>query len=70
MLEELGAQVGPNGNPLVGTPPFEVFSEVLAKLQSGANARKIDRGGTRDLRKHIKSCLLEAKQEKGQGFHE
>ena len=62
-LEELGVQIGPNGNPLVGTPPFEVFSEVLAKLQSGSSAKKIDRGGTRDRLKNIKFCLLEANQE-------
>ena len=46
VLEELGAHVGPNGNLLVGALPFEVFSEVLAKLQNGMSARKIDRGGT------------------------
>ena len=79
VLEELGVQVGPNGNPLVGTPPFEVFSEVLAKLQSGTSARKIDRGsaGNRLKKKqhkqnktNISFCLLEAKQEnkKRQGF--
>ena len=70
VLAELRAQVGPNGNPLVGTLPFEVFSEVLAKLQSGMSASMIDRGGTGDRLRHIRFCLLEAKQEKGQGFHE
>ena len=62
VLEELGVQVGPNGNPLVGALPFEVFSEALAKLQSGVNARKIDRGGTRDRLKNIRFYLLEAKK--------
>ena len=64
VLEELGVQVGPNGNPLVGAPPFEVLSEVLAKLQSGTSARKIDRGGTGDRLRNIRFCLLEAKQER------
>ena len=63
VLEEQGVQVGPTGNPLVGTPPFEVFSEVLAKLQSGSSARKKDRGGTRGWLEHIKFCLVEANQE-------
>ena len=49
---------------MVGTSPFEVFSEVLAKLQSGASARNIDRGGARDRLKNIKFCVLEAKQKK------
>ena len=56
-------QVGLNGNLLVGTPPFEVVSEVLTKLQSGTSARKIDRGGTGDRLRNIRFCLLEAKQE-------
>ena len=42
VLEELGGPIGPSGNPLVGALPFEVFSEVFAKLQSGMSARKID----------------------------
>jgi hypothetical protein len=68
VLEELGVQVGPNGNPLVGAPPFEVFSEVLAKLQSGLSARNIDRGGTRGRLKNIRFCVLEAKQEMDREF--
>ena len=58
VLEELGVQVGPNGNPLVGTLPFKVFSEVFAKLKSGMSARKIDRGGTGGRLRNIRICLL------------
>ena len=68
VLEELGALVGPNGNPLVGRPPFEVFSEVLAKVQSGTSARRVDRDGTGDRLRNSRFCLLEAKQEKGTGL--
>jgi hypothetical protein len=64
VLEELGVQFGPNGNPLGGALPFEVFSEALAKLQSGASARNIDRGGTGDQLRNIRVLFLEAKQEK------
>ena len=52
----------------VGAPPFEVFSEVLAKLHSGASARHIARGGTGDRLKNIKFCLMEAKQERDRAF--
>ena len=65
VLQELGVQVGPKGNPLVGALPVEVFSEVLAKLQSGMSTRKIDRGGTGGRLRNIRFCLLEAKQERG-----
>ena len=68
VLQELGVQVGPKGNPLVGALPFEVFSEVLAKLQSGMSAFKIDRGSTGDRLRNIRFCVLEAKQERGRGF--
>ena len=68
VLEELGVQAGPNGNPLVGALPFEVFSEVFAKLQSGMNARKIDRGGTRGRLRNTKFCLLQTKQPNGTGI--
>ena len=61
----MGVQVG---NPLVGALPFEVFSELLAKLQSGMRAVKIDRGSAGDRFRHIRFCLLEAKQEKGAGI--
>ena len=43
VLEELGVPVGPSGIPMVGAPPIKVFSEALAKLQSGTSARNIDR---------------------------
>ena len=69
MLQELGFQLGPKGKPLVGTLPSEVFSEVLANLQSGISARKMDRGGSGGRLRNVKFCLLEAKHEKGQGFH-
>ena len=41
---------------------------MLAKLQSGASAREIDRGGTRGRLNNIKFCLLEAKQERDGDF--
>ena len=60
--------MAPNGNPLVGTPRFEVFSEVLAKVRSGTSASKIDRGGTGDRLRNARFCLLEAKQETDRAF--
>ena len=69
MLQELGFQLVPEGKPLVGALPSEVFREVLANLQSGISARKMDRGGSGDRLRNVRFCLLEAKHEKGQGFH-
>ena len=66
--ESYGVQVGPNGIPLVWTPPFDVFGGVLAKLQSGSSARNIDRGGTGDRLRNIRFCELEAKQQRGRDF--
>ena len=68
VLRELGVEVGPKGYPLVGAPPLEVFSEVLAKVQSGESARKIDQGGTGDRIRNIRFCLLEALQEQDRDF--
>ncbi|MFM7979285.1 MAG: hypothetical protein ACKPKO_08220, partial [Candidatus Fonsibacter sp.] len=70
VLQYLGIQAGPKGNPLVGTLPVEVLTEVFFQLQSGISARNIDLGGTGDRLKNIRFCLMEAKSENGQGFHE
>ena len=64
VLQELGFQLGPKGKPLVGTLPSEVFREVLANLQSGISARKMDRGGSGGRLRNVRFCLLEAKHEK------
>ena len=64
-----GVHAGPKGNPLVGALPVEVFSEVLAKLQSSDERiqdRPRQRAGGR-LR-NIRFCLLEAKQERDRDF--
>ena len=68
VLQELGFQLGPKGKPLVGTLPSEVFREVLANLQSGISARKMDRGGSGDRLRNVRFCLLEAKHEKDRDF--
>ena len=68
VFQELGVQVGPKGHPLLGAPPVEVFSEVLAKVQHGLSARKIDQGGTGDRIRNIRFCLLEALQERDRDF--
>jgi hypothetical protein len=68
VLQELGVQVDPKGNPLVGTLPSEVFREVLANLQSGISARKMDRGGSGGRLRNVRFCLLEATHEKDSGF--
>ena len=62
VLEELCVNVCPMATRWSGRR-LEVFSEVLATLQSGANAKKIDRGDTRGRLKNSMFCLLEAKQE-------
>ena len=54
--QELGFQLGPKGKPLVGTLPSEVFREVLANLQSGISARKMDRGGSGDRLRNVRFC--------------
>ena len=51
-----------------GSRLFEVFSEVLANLQSGTNVRNIDLGGTMGRLRNIRFCLLEAKQEIDRAF--
>jgi hypothetical protein len=53
---------------LVGTLPFEVFSEVLAKLHSGMSAKSIDLGGKGDRLRNIRFCLLATKQERDRDF--
>ena len=58
----------PFASALNSPRPFEVFSEVLAKLPSGRSLRNIDRGGTRDWLKNIRFCLLETTREKGTGL--
>ena len=61
-------QVGPKGNPLVGALPFQVFSEVLAKLQIGMSAFKIDRGSTGDRLRNIRFCALDVGSQAGKGL--
>ena len=68
MLQELGFQLGPKGKPLVATLPSEVFREVLANLQSGVNARRMDRGGSGGRIRNVRFCLLEAEHEKDKDF--
>jgi hypothetical protein len=68
VLLALGVNLGPNGAPLLGAPPLELFKQVLAQVQRGESLRSIDAGGTGDRMKNIKFCLLESMMEADREF--
>ena len=68
VLLALGVNSGPNGAPLLGAPPLELFKQVLAQVQRGESLRSIDAGGTGDRMKNIKFCLLESMMEAEREF--
>jgi hypothetical protein len=69
VLEELGVPVGPNGNPLVGALPFEVFSGVCQTADRDACQK--DRPGRHKGPAQERQVLFAGSQAgNGQGFHE
>ena len=68
VLLALGVNLGPNGAPLLGAPPLELFKQVLVQVQRGQSTRSIDNGGSGERVKNIKFCLLEAMLEADRAF--